>query len=265
MKTKKILIVLLLLILPVLANGEPSNQKPIVILYGDGEKTIDLNDLSTATIKTNHIIYHMLYKVLPQTYNIPIKLKPVSWSRGLDLIKLGFADGIINASYNEERAEYAVYPMKDGKHNPEKRLRGTSYSLYKNSNSSIEWDGKEITKIDGDIGSVKSYSIVKDLQEMGVEVKEFQFELKIMKDVAIGKLKAIAIQDYVANSFIQKDPFLKKNIIKLQPPLKNKDYYLIFSKKYYSEHRKLAETIWDVMEEYSHSEEYSRLRQEFEK
>ena len=181
------------------------------------------------------------------------------------MIKLGFADGIINASYTEERAEYAAYPMKEGKHDPAKRLRGVTYSLYKNSNSSIEWDGRQITKVDGDIGAVKSFAVVKELQKIGIDVKEFQFELKLMKDLAIGKLKAVGMPDYIANAYIEKDPFLKTNIIQLQPPLKKKDYYLIFSKIFYREHQEMAKCIWDKMEEYTHSKEYRRLKQEFEK
>ncbi len=265
MKIKQTFLVIFLLILPLLANGESADQQQIVILYSDADKKIDLNDLSTTPSKVNRIIYHMLHKVLPQKYKIPIKLKPVSWSRGLELIKQGSADGIINASYNEERAKFAVYPMKDGRHNPAKRLRGINYSLYKNKDSSIEWDGHKITKIDGNIGAVKSYAIVNDLQKLGIDVKEFQFELKIMKDVAIGKLKAAGMQDYVADDFINQRPFLKENISKFQIPLKQKDYYLIFSRKFYREHQETAENIWEIMAKYSLSEEYTRLKQEFEK
>ncbi len=62
-----------------------------------------------------------------------------------------------------------AYPMKDGKHDPAYRLRGIKYSLYKNKNSSIEWDGQKITSIDGDIGAAKSFAIVKDLQKMDLQ------------------------------------------------------------------------------------------------
>ncbi|MCP4353588.1 MAG: amino acid ABC transporter substrate-binding protein [Desulfobacterales bacterium] len=265
MGKKLIILMTLLLILPSLATGEIPEQKPVVILYTDAENTINLDDLSTVSQKTNRIIHYMLKEVLPRKYGISIKLKPIQWSRGLELIKLGFADGIINASYNKDRATYAVYPMKDGKHNPAKRLKGIAYMLYKNKNSSIEWDGKKITGIDGDIGAVKSFAIVKDLRKMGIKVKEFQSELGIMKDVAIGKLKATGMQDYIADVRIEKEPFLRENIVKLPIPLKKKDYYLIFSKKFYKEHKDTAEAIWDKYEEHSKCDEYKRIRSEFEK
>ena len=75
----------------------------------------------------------------------------------------GLADGIIHASYNDERAAYAVYPMKAGRPNPAKKIDLTEYCLYKNKNSTITWDGKQFSGIDGDIVSISSYSIVKDL------------------------------------------------------------------------------------------------------
>lgn len=265
MKTKQMLMITLMLISPSLTMGESSNRKPVVILYTDAENKINLDDLSKVPQKTNRIIYHMLKEILPNKYGIPIKLKPIQWSRGLDLIKLGLADGIINASYNEDREKYAVYPMKNGKHNPAKRLKGIEYMLYKNKNSSIEWDGKKITGIDGDIGAVKSYAIVKDFKKMGIDVKEFPSEWGIMKDVAIGKLKGTGMQAYMADIRIEKDPFLKENIIKMPVPLKKKDYYLIFSKKFYQERRETADAIWDKYEEYSQTEEYKQKRLSFEK
>lgn len=48
---------------------------------------------------------------------------PVTWPRGLALIKTGLADGITDASYNAERAAFGVYPMKAGKSDPAKTPR----------------------------------------------------------------------------------------------------------------------------------------------
>lgn len=264
MKIKQIFIIIILWVFPLGAMGEATNQKPILIVYSNGEKTIDLNDLSTIPVKSNRIIYYILQTVLPQKYNIPLKLSPVSWSRGLELVKKGVADGIVNASYNKERAQYAIYPMKAGKHNPAKQLKTIQYSLYKHRNSTMHWDGTQFTNIDGDIGAVKSYAIVGDLRKMGIPVKEFQIELKIMKDVAVGKLKATAMQDYIADEHIKLHPLLKTNLVKLPIPLRTKVYYLIFSKNFYQENEAMAHKIWDTIEMYSQSDEYQRLKQEFE-
>ena len=66
--------------------------------------------------------------------------------------------------------------------------------------------------------------------------------------------------DYLANN-----PALKENIIKVEPPLKRKEYYLIFSKKFYNERKELAKAIWDAIEDYKSTEEYHQMKKEFEK
>jgi hypothetical protein len=156
-----------------LAHGTLPGSKPPIILYHDGTGTTLVDDVSTQP-QVNRIIFHMLNVVLPKKYGINIKMEPIMWSRGLELIKAGLADGIINASYNEERTAYAVYPMNFGKPDLAKTLRLETYSLYKNTNSTISWDGIQFDGIDGDIVSLSSYAIVNDLRKMGIVVKEEQ-------------------------------------------------------------------------------------------
>jgi len=137
---------ILLLIIPCFAYGAQPAPEPVVILFNDSTGTIDLNDIETQP-QPNRILYHMMNVVLPKEYGINIKFKPILWTRGLELIKTGLADGITDASYNDERAAYAVYPMKAGKPDPDKMLRLIEYSLYKNKNSTITWDGTRFDDI----------------------------------------------------------------------------------------------------------------------
>ena len=192
-------------------------------------------------------------------------MTPIMWSRGLELIKAGLADGIINASYNDERAAYAVYPMKAGRPDPDKMLRLIEYSLYKNKNSTITWDGIAFDGIDGDIVSITSFAIVSDLRKMGIAVQEERNMAWIMRNLAIGKFKAAALQSKSVDEFKADNPDLQENIIKVEKPLMKKEYYLIFSKKFYQKRHELAKAIWDAIEEYSSSDEDRELKKEFEK
>ena len=144
-------------------------------------------------------------------------------------------------------------------------LRLISYSLYKHKDSTITWNGEKIDNIDGDIVSTGSFAIVKDLRKMGVKVKEEPNMPWIMRSLAIGKFKSAALQSYMVDDFLANNPALKENIIKVEPPLKRKEYYLIFSKKFYNEHKESAETIWDAIEDYKSTDEYRQMRKEFEK
>lgn len=264
MKQIMLLLCFLLSGIPVFAYGEQPDSEAVVILYNDSTGTIDLNDVETQP-RPNRIIYHMVNVVLPKKYGINIKFKPILWSRGLELIKTGLADGIIDASYNDERATYSVYPTKTGIPDPAKMLRSIVYSLYKNKNSTISWDGTRLDGIDGDIASVSSFAIVSDLRKDGIIIQEEPNVTGIVRNLAIGKFKSAALQSYMADEFLVNNPALKENIIKIEPPLKRKEYYLIFSKKFYDEQSELAKAIWDAIEDYRSTDEYRQMRKEFEK
>ena len=112
MKPIALLSGLLLFGIPDCVYGAQPDSEPVVILYNDSTGTIDLNDIETQP-RANRILYHMVNVVLPKEYGINIKMKPILWTRGLELIRAGLADGITDASYNDKRATYAVYPMKE--------------------------------------------------------------------------------------------------------------------------------------------------------
>jgi len=264
MKQVVLLTCLFLFAIPGFAYGGQPDSEPALILYHDGTGTINLSDISTQP-RNNRIVYYMFNVVLPKVFGINIKFKPIMWSRGLELIKAGLADGIISASFTDERATYAVYPMKEGKPDPAKVMQLMEYSLYKHKNSTITWDGLKFDGIDGEIVSIKSYIIVKDLRKMGIVVQEEPNMTWIMRNLAIGKFKSAAMQSSVCDDFLTKNPTLKENIVKIEKPLKKKEYYLIFSKKFYNERNELAKAIWDAIEDYSSSDEYREMRKELEK
>lgn len=264
MKKIVLLVCLVLLVIPDFVLGKQPASEPVVILYHDSTGTIDLNDIATQP-EPKRIIFYMLNVVFPQKYGINVKLKPIVWERGLELIKSGLADGIINASYNKERAAYAVYPMNAGKPDPAKMLQCVEYYLYKHKQSTITWDGVKFAGIDGDIVSIHSFAIVNDLRKMGIVVKEEYNTPSVIRDLAIGKFKSAALQNYAVNDFLEDNPGLQENIIKVEPPLKRKEYYLVFSRKFYNENKELAEAIWNAIEDYSSTDEYRQMKKVLEK
>jgi polar amino acid transport system substrate-binding protein len=262
LKSLIICIFLLITVLSAYSDNLPSDPEPVTILYHDGTGTLKLDDVSTQAAG-NRIVFYILNVILPEQYGINIQLKPIMWTRGLELIKSGLADGIMNASYNEERASYAVYPLKDGIPDPGKMLRLMEYNLYMNKDSSITWDGKNIEHIDGEIVSVRSFAIIKDLEEMGIDVIEEENIPGIMRNLSIGRFKAAALQNYT-DEYLNEHRELKENIIKSEIPLKRKEYYLVFSRRFYNENRTLAEKIWEAIEDYSSTEEFKMKRNELE-
>ena len=104
-----------------------------------------------------------------------------------------------------------------------------------------------------------------DLRKNGITVQEEPNLTGIIRSLAIEKFKSAALQNYMVDEFLANNPALKENIIKVEPPLKRKEYYLIFSKKFYDEHKELAKEIWDAIEDYRSTDEYRQMKKEFEK
>jgi polar amino acid transport system substrate-binding protein len=73
------------------------------------------------------------------------------------------------------------------------------------------------------------------------------------------------MQDYTVDEFLADNPAYRKNIIKVEKPLKRKEYYLVFSRRFYNEHKELAHAIWDAIEDYSSTDEFSERKKKFEK
>lgn len=179
---------------------------------------------------------------------INIKFKAIPWKRGLLLIKTGKADGIVNASFKEDRAVYAVYPMKDDLLDASRRLNpGKSYSIYKNKNSTIKWDGEKFSNVDGFVAAIDSYAVNENLKtHKNIKVINKNDRMEIIRDLESNKISAYAGLTTDVEFILEKYPVFRENIIKEPIPIRKKDYYLIFSKKIYSGTKKNEiELIWN--------------------
>ncbi len=197
-----------------------------------------------------------------KTHGIDVKFEGVVWSRGLDLVKQGLADGIINASYKTDRAEYAIYPMKDGAPDVARSLKAPAYMLYTLKDSTIEFDGKALKNVGGKIGAIESYAVVDDLKSLGADIKFGQNEAVNLQSVLHKEIVASAGSEAVADDIISKESELKKSIKKIPTPIRKKEYYLIFSKPYYEKEKSSAEKIWSGIEELKKSPKYQKHLQE---
>lgn len=252
----KALIMLGLLSISLCSIAEPDKAEEVVILYDNPLGEIDLKELILNS--PYHRSLYVLGHILPEKYGINIKLEPIMWNRGLELLKVGFADGMIDLSYKPDRAEYAVYPRLNGQMDPSRSLRNSNYLLFHHVDSPIKWDGKTLSDIGGGIGSIKSYAIVDDLKKKGIEVVEMIQAVGLLKDVYIGKLAA-ALPEESGRTTMAGLPYLKEKVVEHPIPLSTKAYYLTFSKQFYQKNTALAEKIWASYKDYKSSDEYKNL------
>jgi len=160
----------------------------------------------------------------------------------------GIIDGAFMFSFKKERIGNGRYPLKAGKLDSDRRITTLSYSLYSLKGSSIKWDGENITGLEtGEIGAGRGYSIVGDLQKMGIHIVEFNIESKAFAQLNRDRLDAVAAQDTTADPLIKEMGF--SNIQKLEKPLKKKPYFLMLSAKFVDKYPVIAEQLWNAIEQ----------------
>ncbi len=184
--------------------------------------------------------------------NIDVKFKAHPWKRALLMLKKGLVDGVINASYKDSRAKYAVYPMKDEKADYTKRLNdGNSYYVYRNKSSDLQWDGKKFSR-DGTVGVMSNYAVIEDLEKHPqIIIQEFIKNTKILRKLASGDLDAYAGTSRIVDEMLKNFPALAKNIVRESLPISKKEYYLIFSKITYKQKTNEMEKIWQGLQKFN--------------
>lgn len=185
-----------------------------------------------------------------------LELTSMPWKQCLEGVKKGAIDGAFAASYTDERAKFAVYPMADGKIDRTRRLHTDGYTLLRLKGSKVGWDGRKFSNLTGAIGTQSSYSIVADLIRWGAKVdSNSDTPETLLKRFGSGQLQAIALLTGEAR-FAMKKPYLANKVEIVSPPLTEKPYFLIFGRGYYDRNRNKADDIWSMIETVRESAEY---------
>lgn len=200
---------------------------------------------------------------LEKKLDIRIGFIRCNWTRSLKLLEKNEIDAAFEASFKPDRMSIAVYPMKDSSPDPDKRLMRNTYVLYKLKNSPVGWDGKMFENLTKPIGATMSYSIVGDLKAMGVKVEEVYGPSDNLRMLAGGRLDGCAEQEGKADILLKNNAEKFKDIIKVSPPISTKDYYLVFSHKFASEHPGLMNAIWNELRRIRESGEYDRIAEKY--
>ena len=196
---------------------------------------------------------------------LKVKLTAAPWKRCLEELKENKFDGVFAGSYKADRLENGAYPgiplgSKEGKPDDSKRTHTSEYALYIKKGANIHWDGSKITGAKK-VGAQSGFSIV-DLLNKQKEMKNIETvedsaktSVALINNVFKGNLDAAAMLVFQADNTIKSNKEFS-NVIKLDPPLEKKSYFLILSHKLVKEDPELAKKIWKSLEEVRESNEY---------
>ena len=191
--------------------------------------------------------------------------------RCLEELKENKFDGVFSGSYKADRLENGAYPgiplgVKEGKPDESKRSHTSEYALYVKKGSNIKWDGNKITGAKK-VGAQSGFSIV-DLLKKQKEQKNIESiedtartSVALINNISKGNLDAAAMLVLQADNTI-KSNIEFSNVIKLEPPLEKKAYYLILYHKLVKEDPELAKNIWKNLEAVRESSEYKTKMKE---
>ena len=123
----------------------------------------------------------------------PFVYQALPWKRCLASLQANEVDGAFAASFSPERLEIGAYP--GGKlADPAKRMHTDRYVLLKRKGTAVQWDGKQISHLDGAVGVQLGYSIGAQLRGWGVAVEEGnQGALALASRLMLGRVGAIAM------------------------------------------------------------------------
>ncbi|WP_147819610.1 substrate-binding periplasmic protein [Salidesulfovibrio onnuriiensis] len=181
---------------------------------------------------------------------INLKLQRMPWKRCKYMLQHGLAEGMFHTSYDEERTQYALYPMKNGSPDPSRAVFSQSYYFYTTKTDHVDWDGMELRNLGArPVGISMGYSIANDLQELGIRYVEFVDQETSLVSLVEGRVAAVADLGTMTDPIIKASSRRFQTVRKLDPPLRTKPYFLVFSRKLGLEDPPLADLFWKTMKE----------------
>jgi polar amino acid transport system substrate-binding protein len=163
--------------------------------------------------------------------------------RQFEELRSGNFDALVGLSYAPDRAEYLVYPMRDGKPDPVRAAATISYVLYRPQGGSLRWDGKSISQAGGPLGVNSGFFLAADLRAKGIDVEEVPYDRQLFQMMERGRVAAVATLENIGDYYLSRTGAATK-VEKLQPPMSTRDYYIPVTQRFYDANTALVENFW---------------------
>jgi polar amino acid transport system substrate-binding protein len=200
---------------------------------------------------------------LEKKLNIKILIKRMPWKRCLKELEQGRIDGLFTASYKDERKQHGVYPEKDGKVDPDRRISSVAYAFYKLKGSDFGYNGTNCTNVSGNIGAPMGYSIVDDLKKKGLKIDESPGTDKDFIKLIKGRIQAFAALEMTGDFYIDSTPEFAEKVEKVTPLIATKPYYFMLSHQFYNANKEVGEKIFDTIKIIREDKDYKNKLKDY--
>ncbi len=204
--------------------------------------------------RMNELLHPRKFKINYGTY---------PWKRLMISMKSGVLDAILAASFKQDRLQYGLYPMKDGKPDEARRMETHAYAFYSHKNNPVIWDGVKLTNLKGSVSVPRGYSIIAVLDKLNIPYETSSGTPNDFEKLVIGRSNAICALEDMGAAILRSDSKKYENIVKVMPALKSKAYYMMMSKQFFLKDRVLAELIWYAVADVRESEDLKEIRAQY--
>ncbi|WP_163833447.1 substrate-binding periplasmic protein [Spartinivicinus ruber] len=199
-------------------------------------------------------------QAIARDLNVNINIVRMPWKRCLISLQEGRINAVTTASYKPEREKSGRYPKKAGQLDVSRRFNTSSYFLYAVKDLLVKWDGNILeNKSNLSVGAQRGFSIVADLNNLGVKTTEVDNPESGFIMLLNNRLSALAVHENVGQVYVRK----YNNIKQLSPPLKTKPYFLIISHQFYSKYPEFSEEIWNTVEKLRNSSQIATIKDKY--
>jgi polar amino acid transport system substrate-binding protein len=183
-------------------------------------------------------------------FSIPVKIIRRTRRACRTMIETNEVDAYGPVAYEVSRDKgWAYPPLKGGVPDPQYAFSMSGYNLFYNQGGPFRWDGERISDLSKfTIGGIE-----------GIQVQTFKTIPAMLKRLQNKELDAIAAHDNQVDHMIG-----KLGIQKHEKTLYMRGYFLVFSDKFYSSNKELAEKIWKFSSEFINTPEGQKARKKYE-
>lgn len=200
-----------------------------------------------------------LYRMVAERLGFDLTLKRMPWNRCLQLIEHNKVDGIFPASFKKERMGIGVYPMAGDRVDASRKTRNNAYYLYKLASSVVSWDGNGFQGVSGNIGVPIGWAIVEDLKPYNLPLKEVPIHQHTPDLLLQKRLDGFICLETVFDAYLKRRPDTSVQIVKVEPPIWEKPYYLMLSRQFVADHPDLSRKVWDTIMDIKSSDRFAEI------
>ena len=178
--------------------------------------------------------------------DLRLTLKALPWMRCLILASRGEVDAILGASHTPERARDLVYPRAaDGEPDAARRLFMQGYRLLRRSGDALDTDGARFTGLTGLVGVERGHSAAAIALEAGGSTDENHADVNAMlAKLRSGRLGGALVAEPQYASLLAQ-PGALDGLEAVPTPLRQRAYYLVFSRDFARREPLLVERLWN--------------------